>query len=265
MKLNRQSWISNNTGCRILMALFAIAAKNVPVGYADRPWSYPGIDHGKAVLTSDAQLDCYIHAYGLMHVYKIWKALEHFPLDKVRDGFEIVDWGCGQGIATLTLLAWLRKYCPEVATPSKVTLLDASNAALYRAKCLVKRRLRSRGVDILAVPTDLSITNSSEKNSHPRSPVVVHLLSNIIDVPRISINAVAKAISRSQNKNYVICTGHNATTQYSLYFSQLLNMHGAKLLHRENVTDGAVLEDTRHRFGWDITIMQCGNLANSAS
>ena len=72
MQISRESWIRKNTWCRVLNALFRLAAENLPSGYANRPWRYQWLDHGKAVLTSAAQLNCYTHAYGLMHVYTIW-------------------------------------------------------------------------------------------------------------------------------------------------------------------------------------------------
>ncbi len=257
------SWISNTIGCTVLQGLFADAAMNVPDGYAYRPWAYPGLDHGKAVLTTDAQLDCYIHAYGRMHIYKLWKALGLLSPDSVMDGFEIVDWGCGQGLATLATLAWLGRHCSNAATPRRVVLLDLSEAALYRAKRLVERKLRGRRVNVEAVRTNLSAATCSEKASRHNSPVVIHLLSNIVDVPNICLEAMAEAISGSQSKSYVVCVGHCGTAMPAANFSRLLDMRGAQLLHRENVSDGAVL-NTGHHFGWDITVMQRDSMAKAA-
>lgn len=263
MQIITDSWISSTTGYGILQDLFTDAARNVPDDYVRRPWSYPGLDHGKAVLTTDAQLDCYVHAYGLMHVYKMWKALEHLPLADVMDGFEIIDWGCGQAIATLTLLALLERQSPMPATPRRIVLLDLSPYALCRAKNLVERGLCSRGVDIEAVQTDLAAARCSAKASQYTPPMVIHLLSNIIDVPKVRISAMADVISTSQSKSYVFCAGHCKTDTYAMDFSQHLEHRGALLLHRENVECGAVLP-TGKPFGWDITVMQCDSAAKAA-
>ena len=257
------SWISNTIGCSIIQELFADAARNVPEAYSSYPWNYPGLNHGTAVLTDNVQLDCYVHAYGRMHVYKMWKALESLPLDALKDGFEIVDWGCGQAIASLTLLAWLEKKCPEFATPHKVTLLDLSEVALYRAKSLVERRLLGQSVDIEAVSTDLGAAICAEEARKHSAPVVVHLLSNIIDVQSVRKPAIAEAINASASRHYVVCVGHHATKVDADSFQGLLDAHGVQLLHRENVQYGAIL-NTGKLFGWDITIMQCKSVAMAA-
>ena len=43
-------------------------------------------------------------AYGEMHVGKCRAAIMNFPFDKLTGSIEIVDWGCGQGIGSATLI-----------------------------------------------------------------------------------------------------------------------------------------------------------------
>ena len=263
MPIITNSWLKKTTGSRALEELFAMAADNIPTGYANCPWIYPGIDHGKGILENDAQLNCYIHAYGLMHVCKLWKALEYLPLDAVCNGFEIIDWGCGQGLATLTLLAWLKKYFPERSIPQCVTILDLSSAALSRAQNFVGHSLFGNQVGIEAIPIDLSQLNYA-REAYPRSSKpVVHLFSNIIDVPRICHTAIAQVISESKNQSFVVCVGHHATANDAAHFSRILGIHHATSLHHENTPYGAQLSNGK-QFGWDITIMQYARMAKAA-
>ncbi|MBQ7618172.1 MAG: hypothetical protein IJS50_04790 [Desulfovibrio sp.] len=257
------SWIESQVGCRLIQGVMANAARNVPKEYLLTPWKCEGLDRGKAVLTTPTQLDCYVLAYWHMHIYKLWKAFEHLPPLTESLGFEIVDWGCGQAIATLCLLAWLEKYSPHAQSPSKVTLLDVSTDALRRAKPLVQCKLRGRASELEDVPIDLSLADCTTEALRPSSKVVLHLFSNIIDVPRMCLEAMAEAILRSSEKSYVICVGHGQTAAAAEKFRQLLGQRSLELLHKENVRSGAELENG-HPFGWDITIMQRARQAKAA-
>ena len=72
-----------------------------------KPWDYT--EHGKKVLQTENELNAYIAAYGEMHIVKCRAALQNFPFDNLNMySYEIFDWGCGQGLATLTLLDMLQ-------------------------------------------------------------------------------------------------------------------------------------------------------------
>lgn len=73
----------------------------VPIAYQSVPWSYPGLNHGTAILQSEEQLCCYLAAYGEMHKGKLKCALEKFPFKSIDNNLEIIDWGCGQGLASV--------------------------------------------------------------------------------------------------------------------------------------------------------------------
>ena len=81
--------------------IIQVSRKNVPLKYREKPWSCLGLNHGTAVLSNDEQLCCYIASYGEMHKGKIDKALERFPWAELDSNYEIIDWGCGQGIASV--------------------------------------------------------------------------------------------------------------------------------------------------------------------
>ena len=53
----------------------------VPLQYRSRPWQYPGLNHGTAVLTTEEQCNAYIAAYGNMHQGKINEVLDKIKND----------------------------------------------------------------------------------------------------------------------------------------------------------------------------------------
>ena len=82
----------------------------VPIQYRSCPWNYPGLNHGTAVLTTEEQCSAYIAAYGAMHQAKIQEVLDYIKVDDFRNNdIQIIDWGCGQGLATVCFLDYLNK------------------------------------------------------------------------------------------------------------------------------------------------------------
>lgn len=133
------------------------------------------LDRGRGVLTSTAQLDQYLFSYGPM-IRGQWNAI--LPRTRLPSkGLEIIDYACGQGLATaLVLDAMDRASREEVA---KVTLVEPSGVALARAQAIVgcycpaaKIVTINKKLDELAVG-ELAMDDSKAK---------VHLFSNILDI-----------------------------------------------------------------------------------
>ena len=75
----------------------------LPNSMKAKPWEVT--EHGRKVLQTEDELNAYIAAYGEMHIVKCRAALQNFPFEELNMyPFEIFDWGCGQGLATLALL-----------------------------------------------------------------------------------------------------------------------------------------------------------------
>jgi 16S rRNA G1207 methylase RsmC len=77
-------------------------------------------------------------AYGDMHRGKLNRIMADFPIRMIDSDVEIIDWGCGQGIATVSLVAALRDANLD-GKIKKVTLIEPSATALSRAKLNVSR------------------------------------------------------------------------------------------------------------------------------
>lgn len=179
--------------------------EKLPANMRAEPWKATG--HGKNELQNEDQLNAYIAAYGEMHIIKCRAALQNFPFEELQNNsFEIIDWGCGQGIATLTLLDMLfdRKLSANLR---KITLLEPSKVALDRAVEWV-RRFAGSNVNIemvnKAIPQDETdvfeeITCSSN--------ILVNLFSNILDIRSLSLSWLAKKTASLANINYMICVG----------------------------------------------------------
>lgn len=181
----------------------------LPYEWKSRPWGLT--DHGRKVLQTETELNGYLAAYGEMHIVKCRVALQNFPCrnasDEIRShNFEIFDWGCGQGIATLTLLEFLRER-NLLGRLNAITLIEPSNIALERAKNLVAQNA-GPGVKVKAVekliPTDIEGHMDEVDCS---SAVSINLFSNILDIRSISLQWLAHKTASLANVNYMICIG----------------------------------------------------------
>lgn len=178
----------------------------VPDEYKGRPWSVPGLSHGTACLSNDAQLCCYMAAYGEMHKGKMQEILGKFPYKNIDDNLEIIDWGAGQGLGTVCVVEALRMFGLE-SKLQKVTLIEPSKAALDRAKlhvqCAVKEDVYIETLNyFLPKAPDNELTGI-----HIEEPICIHVFSNILDIPSVDLKELAFLVSSSGYRHYFLCVG----------------------------------------------------------
>ncbi len=202
-----------------------ISKDNVPNYLQNRPWTCNGLNHGTAVLSTEEQLCCYIAAYGEMHKQKLDKALESFPFKNLDSDFEIMDWGCGQGLATVHIISQLRSK-NLLGKLKKVTLVEPSKLAIKRAEFNVNKAV-DNGVEVLSIQKYLpsvSGVTSTISSIHIAEPICIHLFSNILDIPEIDLKKLANIIACSGHQHYFICVGpvnygNQRIEAFSRYFS----------------------------------------------
>ncbi len=179
--------------------------KALPAAMRNRPWEYT--DHGRKVLVSDDELNAYLAAYGEIHIVKCRAALQNFPFDDLQMyAYEIFDWGCGQGIATLTLLDMLRER-NKLSGLKKITLVEPSLPALTRARQWTAQ-FAGPGVEIVAV--NKFIPSSADERMDEvlcRTQVSINLMSNILDIKSLSLKWMAEKTSSLAVRNYMVCIG----------------------------------------------------------
>ena len=206
------------------------AKKHVPEYYRFQPWTYPGLEHGTACLESEEQLCCYLASYGEMHKGKLNRIMNDFPFSKIDSDFEIIDWGCGQGIATVCLIDFLRKHNLD-SKLQKVTLIEPSEIALSRAKFNVAHAVNTDDVYIntenLFLPS-ITPNDRAIGGLHIEEPICIHLFSNILDIATIDLKELALMIGSSGYQQYFVCVGpmnfgNNRIDAFSHYFTLGVN------------------------------------------
>lgn len=187
-----------------------ISRNRIPAQYRSCPWIYPGLERGRALLSNDEQACAYIAAYGEAHRTKVEKAFENFPFTTLQRGYEIIDWACGQGLASICFLDLIRRN-GHIPAPVKITLIEPSKFILGRAEHNVRQAYSAYRTAIetrnLFLPsTDPSI-GPSINSIDVTSPICIHLFSNILDIETVDLKGLAGIIGDSVATHYVMCMG----------------------------------------------------------
>lgn len=188
--------------------IIKVSGENLPIQYRATPWNYPGLDHGTAILNTEEQLCAYIAAYGEMHREKCRLAYQTFPFPELNQPYEIFDWGCGQGLATLCFLDEIRNR-EGITLPKRITLVEPSVAAINRAKQHIEIATNNKTkiiTEIKKLPAHFQADDAID-NIDVKYPVAVHLFSNILDIESIDLRALSRLIASEGQKHIVVCIG----------------------------------------------------------
>ena len=184
---------------------------------------FRSLGRGVRVLTNEDQLLVYLTSYGSMHEAKLRASYEQFNFDRISNSVRVIDWGCGQAVATMTLLEYLQKHNIDINI-EEVILIEPSSIALERATLYVHHfnsnvviKTINKGFDELVL-SDLGSANDCE---------TIHLFSNVLDYEGYDIYHLQNVISSSlSNANHFFCaspyineTKVNRINSFEQYFS----------------------------------------------
>lgn len=166
------------------------------------------LNHGKNILQTEDQLAAYLSWYGEMHKVKCNIATQNFPYQNLKMSIHIVDWGCGQAIASLCFLESLEQR-GLLSNVRRVTLIEPSKAALGRAKRNIEQALNGHAVEIVCLNQKLPAIgpDNGTFEFNLNETTTVHLFSNILDLVDISLKKTAEVIERGKGTQYVLCMG----------------------------------------------------------
>ena len=184
------------------------------------PWT--GHNHGKALLTTHQNLCKYLCAYGNIHEAKIHAALNAIPnlTDICKDNYSVIDWGCGQGVATICFFDYLEQKNSR-NKPQKVILIEPSEQALNRAKLHLNAYFNGE-INIQSVNKYLDNTNQDDIKT--MTPITIHFFSNILDIQNIDIKRLANLISTNATGTHYfvcvepLCAGSERIHTFASYF-----------------------------------------------
>ncbi|WP_155960447.1 hypothetical protein [Fischerella sp. PCC 9605] len=95
---------------RFLDDIYKPRAKNLQLPHHN-------LDHGTKVLNEEAECDTYIALYGGHHFHKLYAAFSSTNFQYTEGkSVEIIDWGCGQALATCVLIDYFieKRISPKI-------------------------------------------------------------------------------------------------------------------------------------------------------
>lgn len=163
---------------------------------------YDDLNRGISVIEREELLWCYLYSYGKLHQAKIHAALNSIQklTEIVGSEYSIIDWGCGQGLATVCMFDYLHKQ-DIINAVKKIVLIEPSEIALKNA--ILHTSIYGIG-EIVSVNKCLDDVNVEDIKTD--TPVTIHLFSNILDVKSISLKQLAQTIgATASGEHYFIC------------------------------------------------------------
>ena len=171
---------------------------------SERDEFWQNLNQGVELLDSNELMCQYIFSYGNMHEAKIQKALSAIinPKEVFNTDVAIIDWGCGQGLATVCFFDFLKNQkIPN--TINKVILIEPSKAALERAKLHTKIYLKEESKIHLV---NKYLDEVEKTDIQTDQSVTVHFFSNILDVPQIDLKKLAQLVGENvRGEHYFFC------------------------------------------------------------
>ena len=223
---------------------------------------FDALSNGTTVISGGDLLMCYMATYSGHHYHKLQTS---FPplLRNISNNanVEIIDYGCGQALATLVLLDYLLANNKSLMF-KEVTLIEPSTSAIQRGELhlyhffnAIKQnpnlKIFNKDIDSI-VPNDL---HTSQQN------IKIHLFSNILDVNAFDLNNLYNKIKNSQKGvNYFVCVSpFNPTRQRLIDFADLFKNHNAQQIPALSQTiTGKVfnIQSRQMQEGYKITMIQ---------
>ncbi|MCK8481716.1 hypothetical protein [Psychroserpens algicola] len=179
---------------------------------------FNSLGRGVKILENESQLFAYMYALGNMHNKKLLSAFETLPSHFYENDINVIDWACGQGIASLSFFDYLKAQNHE-QTINNVCLIEPSKIALKRASLHVNKCHKN----IITVNKVLdSIINDDFKKLN--SSVHLHIFSNILDMDVFSINQLLKLLSDNfKGLNYFVIASPNIEIKKTSRINSFVN------------------------------------------
>lgn len=171
-----------------------LSVRQISVKHADGSLTGRGV----SLLNTEAEMFEYLKRFGKMHYAKLLSSFTpNFP-QHFTTSVNIVDWGCGQGIASMT---FIEKYGASVV--NSITLIEPSEIVIKRASLHCKKFAPNAFLRTICKKFDDIV--QADIKTEPNS-TTIHLFSNILDIDDYNIKHLLDIVdSVLTNKNYFIC------------------------------------------------------------
>ncbi len=164
-------------------------------------------NNGVAIIDDHQTLLNYIACYGGHHYHKLQTSFDAlFPQIPANSNIDIVDYGCGQALATTVFYDYMLRSRKSFAVEN-IILIEPSLLSLKRGILHLNHFINQKQQDteIKCINKKLDDITEAELTTS-NSNIKVHLFSNILDVTAFDFSLLARKIQNTQKGiNYFVC------------------------------------------------------------
>lgn len=169
-------------------------------------------NRAKSQLKCDKEAIFYTVAYAWTHYLSARRLLtqtfESIEFNAQSNSWQVIDYGCGQGIASLALLDHIAEAGYAHNTSIDLVLIEPSVISLNIAKFLCKRLAQARGIK-LTVQTQACYLDEAVLPKQNTCGKTLHLMSNILDISEVqdSLEYITDSMSQIEGEHVLAATG----------------------------------------------------------
>ncbi len=168
--------------------------RNVALQYANGELAGRGVK----LLETEQEMCEYLKRFGKMHYAKLLSAFEDDFPQEFNEKIDLIDWGCGQALASITFIEKYGKECVN-----SITLIEPSEIVLRRAALHCNHF--APNVKIHTICKKLDDVNQTDFNIGDNIPII-HLFSNILDIDDYNFSHLIDLVERILScENYFVC------------------------------------------------------------
>lgn len=165
-------------------------------------------NRAKSPLISEQEAIFYTVAYGWQHYQSIQHLLsETIIIDDAPSHIRVIDYGCGQGIATLAFMDYLAEHGVASQNSLEVHLIEPSAISLSIAKRLINRLATLYGMRVSIHCQQHTLDNALLPLNN-ECDETFHFMSNVIDIQAVqdSLPSLAAQIMSCAGRNFLLAT-----------------------------------------------------------
>lgn len=196
---------------------------------------YDALQRGVKILDDERELFAYMVAMGKMHRAKLNSAFESFDFSTLTGPVNVIDWGCGQGTATMVLLDYLNDEDISLDIHN-IILVEPSKLALERSSL---HALKFNDTVRLVTVNNL-LDGVTPEHLKGLEGTTIHLFANILDIDAVALKPLAELIQDNiSGNNLFICTSpylnSSKTNRLDIFMSSFRDYEIEVLLRVDNL------------------------------
>jgi len=199
--------------------------------------SYTEISHGKKILEREVEIQSYLALYAVHHTAKLDNAIANLAKNySPGSKLEIIDWGCGQALASLVLLENLKNNQINAEQIESIHLIEPSKVSISKAKLLLNQYFNCDldiAMRIKTINKDFDALTKSDLVLDEEA-IKIHLFSNVLDLYNFDIFKLCGLITNSlKGVNLFLCVGPNYSLNAlntSIFLGEIQKCHKVNLI-----------------------------------